>query len=34
MNLDHPLMPLALIFIGIPFIGLITALVSIAMGLL
>jgi len=33
MNLDHPLMPFALVFIGIPAIGLVTALVTIAMGL-
>jgi hypothetical protein len=25
MNLDHPLMPFALVFIGIPIIGLLTA---------
>jgi hypothetical protein len=33
MNLDHPLMPFALVFIVFPAIGLLTALVTIITGL-
>jgi len=33
MNLDHPLMPFVLIFIVFPAIGLLTAIVSLALGI-
>jgi len=34
MNLDHPLMPFVLIFIGIPIIGLLTFVATVMTGTL